>query len=46
VSSKETDLADRRERERQIDANLREARQGKDRLRVLADEPAPERDDA
>jgi hypothetical protein len=44
MPSKETDLADRRERERWLEANLREARQGQDRLRSMADEPAPERD--
>jgi hypothetical protein len=45
MSSKETDLADRAERQRQLDANLREARQGRDRLRDLADQEAPERDE-
>jgi hypothetical protein len=44
VSSAETDQADRRERERWIDRNLAEARAGRDRLRAMADEPAPERD--
>jgi hypothetical protein len=46
MSSKETDLADRRVRERQIDAALAADRAGRDRLRAMADEPAPERDDA
>jgi hypothetical protein len=45
MSSKETDLADRAERQRQLDANLREARQGRDLLRDLADQEAPERDE-
>jgi hypothetical protein len=45
MSSKETDLADRAERQRQLDAHLREARQGRDRLRDLADQEAPERDE-
>jgi hypothetical protein len=45
MSSAETDSADRAERQRQLDANLREARAGMNRLRRLADEPAPERDD-
>jgi hypothetical protein len=45
MSSAETDRRDRRERERWIDRNLAEARQGTDRLRDLADEPAPERDE-
>lgn len=44
MSSKETDLADRRAREQYVNANLAQAREGKDRLRDLADEPAPERD--
>jgi len=42
MSSKDTDLADRRQRERQLDANLAEARAGQDRLRRLADTPPPE----
>jgi hypothetical protein len=46
MSSKQTDLADRRQRERQLEANLAQARAGRDRLRDLADEPAPERDDS
>lgn len=44
MSSAETDRQDRRERERYIDRNLAEARQGTDRLRALADEPAPEQE--
>jgi hypothetical protein len=44
VTSRETDVRDRRERERYVDRNLAEARAGRDRLRDLADEPAPERD--
>jgi hypothetical protein len=44
VSSKDSDLADRRAREAWIAANLAEARQGMDRIRAMADEPAPERD--
>lgn len=46
MTSKETDLRDRRERERQLDRNLAEARAGKDRLRDLADQEAPEKDDS
>jgi hypothetical protein len=46
VSSAETDRRDRAERQRQIDRNLAEARAGRDRLRNLADQEAPERDDA
>jgi hypothetical protein len=44
VTSRETDVRDRRERERYVDRNLAEARAGRDRLRDLADEPTPERD--
>jgi hypothetical protein len=44
VTSRETDVRDRRERERYVDRNLAEARAGRDRLSDLADEPAPERD--
>jgi hypothetical protein len=45
VSSAETDRRDRREKERYIDRNLAEARQGTDRLRDLADQqPAEERE--
>jgi hypothetical protein len=37
MSSAESDLADRRVKERQLDANLAQAREGHDRLRRLAD---------
>jgi hypothetical protein len=43
MPSKESDLADRRVRERYIDRNLAEARQGKSRLRDMADQPAPDK---
>jgi hypothetical protein len=43
VSSAETDRRDRRERERQLEANLAEARRGHDRLRDAADVPAPDK---
>jgi len=42
VTSRETDLADRREHKRQVDANLAEARRGQDRLRALADAEVPD----
>jgi F0F1-type ATP synthase membrane subunit b/b' len=45
VSSAETDKADRRAREAYISRNLAEARQGRDRIRDLADQEAPEKDD-
>jgi hypothetical protein len=45
MTSRETDLRDRRERERYVDRNLAEARAGRDRLRDLADQEAPERDE-
>jgi hypothetical protein len=38
MSSKTTDLADRRQKQRQVDANLAEARAGKSRLRDMADQ--------
>jgi hypothetical protein len=44
MSSAETDKADRRERERQIDQALAADRAGRDRLRARADQQAPERD--
>jgi hypothetical protein len=42
MSSRETDLADRRQRERQLDANLAQARAGKDRLRDRTDAEVPD----
>lgn len=37
MTSRATDLADRRQRQRQVDSNLAEARAGKSRLRDQAD---------
>jgi hypothetical protein len=45
MSSKETDARDRTVRERAVDAALAADRAGRDRLRALADQPAPDRDD-
>jgi hypothetical protein len=45
MSSKETDLADRGQRQRQLEANLAQARAGTSRIRDMADVPAPDRDD-
>ena len=41
MSSKETDQADRRQRDRAADAALSADRAGRDRLRQLADEEVP-----
>lgn len=41
MSSAETDRADRRERNRHTDSSLAEDRQGRDRLRNLADQEVP-----
>lgn len=45
MSSKQTDLADRAERSRQVDQALADDRRGRDRLRNLADQPPPSHDD-
>jgi hypothetical protein len=45
MTSRETDIADRRAREQRVRRNLAEARAGRDRLRQLADQPPPDRDD-
>jgi hypothetical protein len=45
MTSRESDLADWAAREQYVDRNLAEARAGRDRLRAMADEPAPERED-
>jgi anti-sigma factor RsiW len=42
VTSRETDLQDREARREHVDRNLAEARAGRDRLRDLADQPAPD----
>ena len=44
MTSRETDIADRRQRERQLDQALADDRRGRDRLRDMADQPAPWRD--
>jgi hypothetical protein len=44
MTSRETDRVDRRQRERQLDANLAQARAGQDRLGNAADQPPPDRD--
>jgi hypothetical protein len=46
MSSKQTDLDDRRERARLIDEALDADRRGRDRLRDRADTPPPSRDDS
>jgi hypothetical protein len=45
MSSAETDRRYRRQRERQLDADLAADRAGRDRLRRLADEPPPDKFD-
>jgi hypothetical protein len=42
VTSKQSDLADRAERERQLEAALTADRQGRDRIRRLADREVPD----
>ena len=45
MSSAESDHADRRQREKMLDQALAADRVGRDRLRALADQKAPDRDD-
>jgi hypothetical protein len=44
MSSAESDRKDRTIRERQLEASLAADRAGRDRLRNMADQPAPDRD--
>ena len=44
MTSKQSDLEDRRYRQRTLDEALEADRRGRDRLPDLADQPAPDRD--